>query len=72
MGAAVAMPELRHAQPEGLLTAVQVAALLGVSLRTFYRLPWFRTRKVSPTDGTAVRYRPSDVALYQSLRSSRN
>lgn len=67
-----AAAQLRHAEPDELLTVAEAAKLLGVGIRTFYRLAWFKTRKVHPTDSTAhnaaVRYRRSDVALYQSLR----
>ena len=51
------------------LTARDVAALLRVSERTFYRILFFRTRKHFVTD-TAVRYAASDVALYQYTRKA--
>jgi predicted DNA-binding transcriptional regulator AlpA len=47
--------------------AEEVAALLGVSRATFFRLAWFKGRKVRTSPGT-VGYLASDVALYQSLR----
>lgn len=45
----------------------EVAALLNVSRATFYRIVWFKSRKVRTSAGT-VGYLASDVAMYQSLR----
>jgi predicted DNA-binding transcriptional regulator AlpA len=47
--------------------AEEVARLLGISRATFFRLAWFKARKVRTSAGT-VGYLASDVALYQSLR----
>jgi hypothetical protein len=71
---AAARLELRHAEPEPLLTTQEAAKMLRMHERTFRKLAFFKTRKVRTTDSTApnasVRYRRSDVALYQSLRAS--
>jgi hypothetical protein len=56
-------PELR---PDQLYSAAQVAALLNISRASFFRLAWFRTRKVHVTP-QRVCYRACDVALYQSI-----
>jgi hypothetical protein len=46
----------------------QAAAVLGVSRRTFYRLPYFRQRLLRPSPNR-VTVRPADVRLYQALNS---
>jgi predicted DNA-binding transcriptional regulator AlpA len=52
---------------EQMYKAEEVADLLGISRATFYRLVWFKGRKIRTSAGT-VGYLASDVALYQSLR----
>lgn len=52
---------------EQVYKAEEVAALLGLSRATFYRLVWFKDKKIRTSKGT-VGYLASDVALYQSLR----
>lgn len=50
-----------------LLSAKEVAALLGVSRATFYRLSYFRTRKVRVA--SAVRYKLTDVIAFEHEHS---
>lgn len=52
---------------EQFLTARECWTLLGVSERTFYRIPFFRTRKIYVT-ATAVRYAVSDLKRFQAIR----
>jgi predicted DNA-binding transcriptional regulator AlpA len=47
--------------------AKTAAQVLGVSRATFYRIKWFRSKKVRMSDGT-VGYLASDIALYQAMR----
>lgn len=65
------MSETRADRPkltvERTFRAAEAARLLGVSRATFYRLAFFRTKKVRVAK-RAVGYLESDVALYQSLR----
>ena len=49
-----------------MLTANEVAARLGISLRTFYRLTYFRQRRRHPTGTRAVRYELADVEAYEA------
>ncbi|HXU02138.1 MAG TPA: hypothetical protein VN903_14310 [Polyangia bacterium] len=47
--------------------AEEAASILGISRATFFRLVWFKSRKIRTSKGT-VGYLASDVALYASLR----
>lgn len=47
--------------------AEEVAKLLGVSRATFFRIVFFKNKKIRTSVGT-VGYLASDIALYQSLR----
>lgn len=51
------------------LSAREVYTRLGVSKATFFRIPFFRSRKHYP-HGSCVRYLASDVALYQRIIQS--
>jgi predicted DNA-binding transcriptional regulator AlpA len=64
---AVALRPESPMRAEQVYSAEEVAKLLSVSRATFYRLAWFKARKVRTSVGT-VGYLASDVALYQSLR----
>ena len=65
------MSETRADRPkltvERTVRPAEAAKLLGVSRATFYRLPFFRTRKVRISE-RAVGYLESDIAMYQSIR----
>lgn len=63
------MPALRttHTTHTTLLTADEVAARLRIHPATFYRLAWFRARKIRVTP-RAVRWAESDVELYLALK----
>lgn len=50
-----------------LMSADQVADLLGISRATFYRLPFFRTRRIRVSLGRVV-YDPRDVELYIAMQ----
>jgi predicted DNA-binding transcriptional regulator AlpA len=52
-----------------LLKAKEIAALLGVSRATFYRIPFFRRRKVRVSE-RAVRYSADDLATYLHSRAA--
>ena len=48
-------------------SAREVAALLSLSRASFYRLAWFKSRKLR-LSAKRVGYLASDVALFQTLR----
>jgi len=60
------VPEYRRIVDQ-TYSAAEVARLLGISQATFFRLAWFKGRKVR-VSAQRVGYLASDVTLYQSLR----
>lgn len=56
--------------PERFFAAREICALLAISKATFYRIPFFRTRKHYP-HGSCVRYAERDVRLYEQIMKHR-
>ena len=56
----------RANEVEQVYSAAEVARLLGISHATFYRIAWFKSRRIR-LSAQRVGYRASDVRLYQSL-----
>ncbi len=55
--------------PSRLLTAEEVAQILGVSRSTFYTLKWWRRKRVL-VSARRVGYRAEDVETYIRLRTN--
>ena len=60
--------ELKALEIAQLLTTRDVCGLLRVSRATFYRLPYFKRRKIRI--GRAARYRLTDVIAFERERQS--
>jgi predicted DNA-binding transcriptional regulator AlpA len=56
----------RRIEAEQTYSAEEAAAKLGISRATFFRLAWFKTRKVRTSKGT-VGYLAGDIHTYQTL-----
>jgi predicted DNA-binding transcriptional regulator AlpA len=65
MTAALKFDQVKTA--EQTYSAADVARLLGISQATFFRIAWFKSRKVR-LSAQRVGYLASDVSLYQTLR----
>lgn len=61
------MAETLERRGEQTYRASEAARLLAVSRATFYRIAWFKSRRVRLTT-RRVGYLASDIALYQALR----